>query len=63
MIDNIPMCNVFLMNIFIAPEIETMFFWARQMFQTTEQKLNEQSVEIVKIREKQTVQMVEAKKK
>ena len=48
MVHDIPMGNAIFISIFFFSfsTIETIFFWARQMFKVTEQMLNEQTIEL-----------------
>ena len=57
------MGNTPLMNFsFNAFEIEPIFFWAHQMFRTTEQRFNEQAVQMDAARKEQAAQLAEAKR-
>ena len=63
MADDTPMGNTPPMNFSPnAPEIEPIFFWAHQMFRTTEQRFNEQAAQMDAARKKQAVQLAEAKR-
>ena len=46
MADDIPMGNTPFNTLSSFSPIETIFFWARQMFGATEQKLNEYAVQM-----------------
>ena len=47
---------------FNAPEIEPIPSWAHQMFRATEQRFNEQAVQMDAARKKQAAQLAETKK-
>lgn len=47
---------------FLFSPIETIIFWARQMFGVTEQRLNEYAVQMVETKKKQAVDKLETKK-
>ena len=63
MVDDTPMGNTPPMNFsFNAFKIEPIFFWAHQMFRTTEQQFNEQTAQMDAARKEQAAQLVETKK-
>ena len=45
-----------------APEIEPIFSWAHQMFRTTEQRFNEQAIQMDAAKKKQAAQLAETKR-
>ena len=53
----------FISTFFSFSPIETIFFWARQMFGATEQKLNEYVVQMAETKKKTLVDKVETKRK
>ena len=52
-----------LLTLFSFSPIETIFFWARQMFGATEQKWNEYAVQMAEAKKSQAVDKIETKKK
>ena len=55
MVDDIPMGNaLFISTPFPFIPIETLFIWARQLFGVTEQRLNEQTIQIAEFFLKKT---------
>ena len=64
MVDDIPMGNALFINTPFSPSpIETILFWARQMFGATEQRLNEHAAQITEFRREQAIDKTELKKK
>ena len=64
MVNDIPMGNAsFISTFFSFSPIESIPFWARQMFEVIEQKLNEQTIQMAKFKKEQAIDKAELKKK
>ena len=62
MVDDIPMGDTFFTNTFFSfSTIESILFWARQIFGVIEQKLNEQTIQMTEL--KTITDKIELKKK